>query len=52
MKSVIEKVLCVKIDKYYFKDPKGRILWDEFESIYNFVEERTVKQNLLTIMKI
>ena len=25
MKSVSEKVLCVKIDKYYFKDPKGRI---------------------------
>ena len=25
MKSVSEKVLCVEIDKYYFKDPKGRI---------------------------
>ena len=25
MKSVSEKVLCVKIDKYYFKDHKGRI---------------------------
>ena len=24
MKSVSEKVLCVKIDKYYFKDHKGR----------------------------
>ena len=25
MKSVSEKVLCVKINKYYFKDHKGRI---------------------------
>ena len=25
MKSVIQKVQCVKIDKYYFKDPKARI---------------------------
>ena len=25
MKSVSEKVLCVKIDKYCFKDPKGHI---------------------------
>ena len=25
MKSVSEKVLCVKIDMYYFKDHKGRI---------------------------
>ena len=25
MKSVSEKVQCVKIDKYHFRDPKGRI---------------------------
>ena len=25
MKSVIQKVKCVKIDNYYFHDPKGRI---------------------------
>ena len=25
MKSVSEKCQCVKIDKYYFRDPKGRI---------------------------
>ena len=25
MKSVSEKVLCDKIDKYYSKDPKGRL---------------------------
>ena len=25
MKSVIQKVQCVKIDKYYFKNAKGRI---------------------------
>ena len=25
MKSVVEKVKCQKIDKYYFHDPKGRI---------------------------
>ena len=25
MKSVSEKVLCVKIDKYYFRNHKGRI---------------------------
>ena len=48
MKSVIQKVQCVKIDKYYFRNSKGRI----FENIHSFVEERTVKQNLLTIMKI
>ena len=47
VKLVTEKVLCVKIDKYYFRDPKGRV-----KNIYSFVEERTVKQNLLTIMKI
>ena len=29
-----------------------KIIRDVFENIYNFVEERTVKQNLLTIMKI
>ena len=47
MKSVIQKVQCVKIDKYYFRNSKGR-----FTNIRNFAEERTVKQNLLTIMKI
>ena len=25
MKSVVEKVKCQKIDKHYFRDPKGRI---------------------------
>ena len=25
MKSVIQKVQCVKIDKYYFRNSKGRI---------------------------
>ena len=25
MKTVIQKVQCVKIDKYYFRNPKGRI---------------------------
>ena len=25
MKSVIQKVQCQKIDKFYFRDPKGRI---------------------------
>ena len=25
MKSVIQKVQCAKIDKYYFRNPKGRI---------------------------
>ena len=47
MKSVIQKVQCVKIDKYYFV-----ILRDEFSNILNFVEERTVEQKVLTIMKI
>ena len=45
MKSVSEKVLCVKIDKYYFKDHKGRIYkYSQFcrrkicktESSYNY----------------
>ena len=25
MKSVIQKIQCVKVDKYYFRNPKGRI---------------------------
>ena len=46
MKSVSEKVECVKIDEYYFRDPKERI------RKYLLVEESFAKQNLLTIMKI
>ena len=44
---VTEKVLCQKIDKYYFK-----MIRDVFANILNSVCGRTVKQNLLTIMKI
>ena len=48
MKSVSEKIQCVKIDKYYFRDPKGRI-----RKLFTiFVEESFAKQNLLTIIKI
>ena len=47
MKSVIQKVQCVKIKNIIFV-----ILRDEFTNILNFVEERTVKQNLLIIIKI
>ena len=47
MKSVIQKVQCVKLTSIIFV-----ILREVFENIYNFVEERTVKQNLLIIMKI
>ena len=47
MKSVIQKVQCVKIDKYYFRNIKGRIL-----KYSDFVDERIVKQNLLIIIKI
>ena len=45
MKSVIQKVLCVTIDKYYFRNPKGRIYkYSQFcrrknckiESSYNY----------------
>ena len=45
MKSVIQKVQCVKIDKYYFRNPKGRIYkYSQFcrrkncktESSYNY----------------
>ena len=45
MKSVIQKVQCVKIDKYYFRNPNGRILkYSQFcrrrncktESSYNY----------------
>ena len=45
VKLVTEKVLCVKIDKYYFRNPKGRIFkYSQFcrrkncktESSYNF----------------
>ena len=46
MKSVIQKVQCVKFDKYYFRNPKGLIYK------YSQFCRRTVKQNLLTIMKI
>ena len=52
MKSVSEKVLCVKIDKYYFKDHKGRIRkYLQFcrrklcktESSYNYENLKTPK---------
>ena len=46
MKSVVEKVKYQKIDKYYFRNPKRRI-----KNIYNFAEERTVKLNLLIVLK-
>ena len=45
MKSVIQKVQCVKIDKYYFRNSKGRIFkYSQFcrrkncktESSYNY----------------
>ena len=45
MKSVIQKVQCLKIDKYYFRNPKGRIFkYSQFcrrkncktESSYNY----------------
>ena len=45
MKSVIQKVQCVKIDKYYFRNSKGRIYkYSQFcrrkncktESSYNY----------------
>ena len=48
MKSETQKVQCQKIDKYFFKNAKGRI----FINILNFAEESFAKRNLLTIMKI
>ena len=45
MKTVIQKVQCVKIDKYYFRNSKGRIYkYSQFcrrkncktESSYNY----------------
>ena len=47
VKLVTEKIKCQKIDKYFLE-----ILRDELKNIYNFVEERDVKQKVLTIMKI
>ena len=47
MKSVSEKSTVSKLTSIILK-----ILRDVFENIYISVEERTVKQNLLTIMKI
>ena len=46
MKSVVEKVKCQKIDIIIFV-----ILKDAFSNILNFAEERTVKLNLLIILK-
>ena len=47
MKTVSEKAQCQEIDKYYFKDPKGRI-----RKYLHFCRKKTVKQNLLIITKI
>ena len=44
--NVTEKIKCQKIDKYFLE-----ILRDELKNIYNFVEERDVKQKVLTILK-
>ena len=44
--NVSEKIKCEKLTNFIFV-----ILRDVFENIYSFVEERTVKQNHLTIMK-
>ena len=46
VKLVTEKVKCQKIDKYFLE-----ILRDELKNIYNFVEERDVKQKVLIIIK-
>ena len=52
MKSVSEKVQCVKIDKYYFRDPKGLIRKYlhfcirkncKIESSYNYENLKTTK---------
>ena len=47
MKSGTQKVQCKKLINIFTK-----IIMHVFENIYNFVEERTVKQNLLIITKI
>ena len=36
--NVTEKIRCVKVDKYFFRDPEGRI-----KNIYNTVVIKTVK---------
>ena len=47
MKSVTQKVQCQKIDKYYYKDHKGRI-----RKYLQFCRRKLCKQNLLIITKI
>ena len=56
--NVTEKVLCQRIDKYYFKNAKGRICkYSQFcmrkncktESSYNF--ENIKNQNIVTNTK-
>ena len=39
----------IKIDKFYYKTPKGLVFKIK---ILNFVDEKIVKQKVLTIMKI
>ena len=46
VKLVTEKIKCQKINKYFLE-----ILRDELKNIYNFVEERDVKQKVLIIIK-
>ena len=45
MKCVSEKIKCQKIDRFYYKTPKGRIFK------YSQFCRRTVKLNLLIILK-
>ena len=66
MKSVIQKVQCVKIDKYYFRNSKGRIYkYSQFcrrkncktESSYNYENLKLKycfkhkKENIINVKK-
>ena len=66
MKTVIQKVQCVKIDKYYFRNHKGRIYkYSQFcrrkncktESSYNYQNLKPKycfkhkKQNMVNVKK-
>ena len=44
--SVIEKIKCQKIDKFFYRNPEGTIL-----KYSHYYVEKIVKQSLLIIMK-
>ena len=47
VKSVVEKIKCQRINRYFFINPEGRN-----KNFYNFANGRVARQNRLIIIKI